>query len=557
MNVAELAATLGWDVDFETIAKYQSELNKAREATQKLEDDTKKLANAEKLAAELRGRGVGPGAGGDAARALALISPGAPGTKSADGGAADKAASGAMNWGRALEIANAGLGVAMKGYSIVTSAVGQLRGALDSAAAAAAHVNDIAARTGLSVEAVQELGFAASQSGADLDTLAAGMGKLANVTDAAKKGSKDAAASLRAVGVSASALRSGKLSLDGALANIADKFAAMPDGARKAALATDLFGGAGAKLIPLLNKGSAGIGELRSEAQRLGVVMSGETTAGLADLGDQQAKLGSQLDGIRNQVLSALVPLLSEMAAGLSEWLTENRETIVEVLTAVGTAIVYIVKGIGYAVRGIAAAVQWAIENWEILAAVLATALWPLTLIVAAVWAVVEAFPYVVDAAVATGEAISDAFSAAGRAITAAFRAVVRAFGAAWDAIKSAARSVASFFAAIGRAIESAFTSVINFFIDGINDAISLLNKAIALANKIPGVNLDTVGSVDRLGGDPRTAANAPGSGGTTINNNLAGITVNAAPGQSEQQVAVNVRREMAAVLREASTGVA
>ena len=56
MNVAELAATLGWNVDFETIAKYQGELNRAREATQKLEDDTKKLAEATEakiVAAEL------------------------------------------------------------------------------------------------------------------------------------------------------------------------------------------------------------------------------------------------------------------------------------------------------------------------------------------------------------------------------------------------------------------------------------------------------------------------------------------------------------------------
>ena len=376
MNVAELAATLGWDVDFDTIAKYQSELNKAREATQQLEADTKKLGEAEKLAGELRGRGI---TGADPARALALISPGVPGSPAAAAGAigADKAAGATRGWGRALEIANAGLGTAMKGYAIVSSVVGKVRGAFEAAAGEAAHYNDVAARLGIGVEAVQELGYAASQSGTDLDTLAAGMGKLANVTDAAKKGSKDAAASLRAVGVSAADLRSGKVSLDGALAGIADKFAAMPDGARKAALATDLFGGAGAKLIPLLNKGSAGIGALRSEAQRLGVVMSGETTQGLADLGDQQAKLGSQLAGIRNQVMAALLPMLTEMAAGLSAWLTENRETIVTVLTAIGEGIVYFVRGVAVIVRGIATAVEWVIDNWKPLAAVLAVVLWP------------------------------------------------------------------------------------------------------------------------------------------------------------------------------------
>lgn len=554
MNVAELAATLGWDVDFATIAKYQSELNKAREATQKLEDDTKKLANAEKLAAELRGRGI---TGPDPARALALISPGAPGARSADGGAADKAAGSSIKWGRALEVANAGLGVAMKGYAIVTSAAGRLRGVIDGATQSAERYNVTAARLGISVEAVQELGYAASQSDTDLDTLVAGLSKFADRADAAKKGGKDAAASLRAVGVSAADLRSGKLSLDGALGSIADKFAAMPDGAKKSALAVDLFGQSGRALIPLLNQGSKGVGALRAEAQELGIVMSGETTEGLAALGDQQSKLNDQLSGIKNQVIAALVPMLTELAAGLSAWLTENRETIVEVLTVVGKGIVYIIQGIGYAVRGIAAAVEWVIENWQLVVAVIASILWPLTLIVAGIMAVVYAFPYIVDAAEATAEAVSDAFSAAGRAIAAAFRAVVRAFGAAWDAIKSAARSVVSFFEAIGRAIKSAFATVVNFFIDGINDAIALLNKAIRLANKIPGVNIGTADSVERIGGNPRTAANAPGAGGTTVTNSIAGITVYAAPGQSEQQVAINVRREMATVLREAATGVA
>lgn len=553
MNIAELAATLGWDVDFETIARYQSELNRSREATKQLEADTKKLAAAESLAAEMRGRGIGPGGGGDPARALALISPGAPGA----GGAtvADRAAGSTRGWGRALEIANAGLGVALKGYTIVSSVVGQVSGAFKAAAAEAGHYNDAAARLGISVEAVQELGFAASQSGSDLDTLTGGLGKLADKVDAAKKGGKDAAASLRAVGVSASDLRSGKTSLDAALGEIADKFAAMPDGAKKSALAVDLFGGAGAKLIPLLNKGSKGIGELRAEAQRLGVVMSGDTAQGLADLGDQQAKLGDQLAGIRNQVIAALVPLLTELASGLSAWLTENRETIVEVLTVVGKGVVYILQGLGYLARGLATVVGWVIENWKPVAAALALAFWPLTLAALGIYAIIKAFPILVDGAEAAGEAIGDAFVAAAAAIVGAAKAIGRAFAAVWDAIKSLGRAIGGFFADVGRGIRSAFGAVVDWFTDRINDLLGVINKAIRLYNKIP--LAPDIPEVGMIGGGQKTAAIAPRGAGATVNNNIAGITVNAAPGQDEQQVAVNVRRELSAALREAATGVA
>lgn len=563
MNVAELAATLGWDVDFETIARYQGELNRAREATAKLEADTLKLAEAEALRAEILG---------DSNRALAMISPGAPGLPSAKGGAVDGAAGGAMKWGRALEIANAGLGVALKGWGILSSGLGKIRGAFDATATAAAHYNDTAAKLGIGVEAVQELGFAASQSGTDLNALSSGMGTLSNKVDAASKGSKDAAASLRAVGLSAREIRSGAVTLDSALGSIADKFATMPDGARKSALAVDLFGANGTKLIPLLNKGSKGIGELRAEAQRLGIVMGKDATDAAAALGDEQAKIGAQFAGIRNQVVAALLPMLSEMASRLSAWLEENREQIVEVLTVVGKGILYVAQAVAAVAQAIGVAVQWAIENWKLLAAVLATVMLPLTLVVASIMAIVYAFPYIIDAAEAVAEAVTDAFEAASDAIAGAFDAVGRAFTAVWNGIKSAARSVASFFEGIGRGILGAFDTAIDGIVSAVDFVIDKLNAAIRLANELPWVDIKTLDNVgkksapttgrqiyDMLAGpEPRTAATA-GRGGAVVNNNFSAINVtsNAA---DPQQVAVHVRtevgRELQRVMMEADLSI-
>lgn len=526
MNVAELAATLGWDVDFETIARYQSELNRARENTAKLEADTKKLAEAEQLRAELLG---------DSSRALAMISPGVPGLPSAKGGGVEGAAAGAMKWGRALEIANAGLGVALKGYTILSAAVGRVRGAFEATAAAAAHANDISARTGLSVEAVQELGYAAEQSGTSLDVLSGGMTTLSNKVDAANKGSKDAAASLRAVGLSARDIQSGAVTLDSALGSIADRFAAMPDGARKSALAVDLFGQNGTKLIPLLNKGSKGVGDLRAEAQRLGIVMGKDAVEGAAALGDAQAKIGAQLDGIRNQVITALLPMLSEMAEGLSAWLTENREEIVEVLTIVGKGLLYILQGIAAFARGVAVAVRWVIDNWKLVVTVLALALLPLTLIVAGIWAIVKAFPYVLAAGEAVGKGIAAAFRAAARAITAAFRAVGGAFEAVWNGIRTAAREIGSFFARVGRGIEGVFFSIVNSVIGAINFVIDKLDWAIRQANQLPGVDIKQIGKIDEVG-VKRTAMALPGK---AVTNNFAAINVTSNAADPKQVAAL------------------
>ena len=556
MNVAELASTLGWDVDFETIARYQSELNKARENTEKLEADTRKLAEAEQALAEMTRLGAGPvalenrarkelaverEAAKNAASALAMISPGDP---AGAAGAADKAGKAGLGWGRAMEIANASLGTAMKGYTILRSAVDRVRGAFDATAAAAAHANDMSAKTGLSVEAVQEYGYAASQAGSDVDTLGNGLKTLADKADAASKGGKDAARALHAVGLSGKDIKSGKVLPDEALGKIADHFAALPDGARKSALAVDLFGGAGVKLIPLLNKGSAGIAALRAEARDLGIVMSGDTTAAVADLGDAQSKLGDQLGGIRNQVMAALVPMLAEMAAGLSAWLTENRATIVEVLTYVGKGILYVAQAVGAIARAVAVAVGWMIDNWEVLAAVLAIVMWPLTMIAATIAGIIIAFPYVLAAAKAVGAGIVAAFTAAGSAIAKAFHAVVRAVGAAWDAIKSAGRAIGSFFADVGRGIADVFNTAVNGVISAINFVIDKLDWAITQANRLPGVDIGHIGQIAKVGGGGGKAT-AAAPGGATVNNSIGEINVTS-PAADPAQVAVHVRREVA-----------
>lgn len=559
MNVAELAATLGWEIDFDTIAKYQSQLNKARENTERLDEETRKLAQATKLVTELRG---------DQGKALAMISPGVPGAGGGASGEVDKAAAGTSRWARALEVANDGLGVALKGYHILASGVSKLQGLFTATADAAAHANDTAERLGISVEAVQELGYAASQSGSDIDTLAGGMGKLADKVDAAKKGGKDAAKSLRAAGLDVNDIRSGYESLDGALDVVADKFAAMPDGAKKSALAVDLFGGAGVKLIPFLNKGSAGIKELREEAHRLGIVMSGDTTKAVAGLGDEQGKLKDQLAGIRNQAIAALVPMLSTMVKSLQEWVAANRELLIEALTGALKGLIYVLQAVGVVLTHVVDVVGWFSRHAtaaKALLGALATAfiyfgvtaaaawvaaLWPVALVAAAVAGLILAWPYLVKAA-----------EAAGQAIVGAFRSIGRALDGIWRGIKSVFGAIGGFFASIAHGIKSVFQGAVNLVIDGINFVTSKLDWVIRQANKIPGVNIGTIGAIDHVGGGgPRTASVAPGRGGTTVNNSIGAINVTS-PAADPAQVAVHVRREVAdamnSMLLEADAGVA
>ncbi len=199
---------------------------------------------------------------------------------------------------------------------------------------------ETSAKLGITAEAVQELGYAAQQTGGDGEKLADGMGKMAKQADLARNGSKEAAAAFKLAGVDTRKLANGTLPLDAALEQVATKLAAMPDGYAKSNLAMKLFGKSGRDLIPLLNEGGKGIAKLRKEARDLGGVIDNETAASLEDFGDQQDKVKFALGGIRNEVVRALLPSLQKMVGAFLKWVKANRALLAQKLERVMRGVV-------------------------------------------------------------------------------------------------------------------------------------------------------------------------------------------------------------------------
>lgn len=129
------------------------------------------------------------------------------------------------------------------------------------------------------------------------------------------------------------------------LAGLADKFKSMPDGAQKTALATQLFGRSGAQLLPFLNKGSAGIAELTTQAGKMGLVLddvSGRifSEARVSTRNYQAATQGLMvqlgqnlvpvLDSVKNIFRSAMIPALQAVTG----FLINNRDGFLRVAEA-------------------------------------------------------------------------------------------------------------------------------------------------------------------------------------------------------------------------------
>lgn len=147
----------------------------------------------------------------------------------------------------------------------------------------------MAQRTGLSVEALSELRFAASQAGIDLETLENTVRRMQRSISDAGRGLSTATEALGDLGLTFSDLDG--LSPEAQFNLLADRVSRIDDATRKAAIAMTIFGRSGTQLLPLFAQGSAGIGALRAEARRLGLTMSGEDAKAAEDLEDALDRL--------------------------------------------------------------------------------------------------------------------------------------------------------------------------------------------------------------------------------------------------------------------------
>ena len=112
---------------------------------------------------------------------------------------------------------------------------------------------------GLAASELSSLQISARAAGVSSEELTGGVSKFASVLDEARNGSKEAAATLRALGIGQKELADGTLTTSDALKRAADTLSGYRDGFEKTALARDAFGRGGAKFIAFLNEGSAGL----------------------------------------------------------------------------------------------------------------------------------------------------------------------------------------------------------------------------------------------------------------------------------------------------------
>ncbi|MCC6425717.1 MAG: hypothetical protein IT435_02730 [Phycisphaerales bacterium] len=334
-------------------------------------------------------------------------------------GVSDKLSAGLKSAQKKLEAFGAGLrSIGTKMAGIGVAAITTLLGTAKAFSDTGDVLDKMSQRTGVSVEALSELGYAADLSGTDMETLENGLRVMQKSLVEAAKGSQGANEALGLLGLTVADLA--KLSPDEQFKLLADRISKVQDPALRASLAMELFGKAGTKLLPLMADGAAGINEMQEQARKLGLTVSTETARDAAELNDALGTLWKVLKQGAFTIGGALAPTIKDLTERITRvivtatnWVKANKETVVwalKVAAAVAVAGVAII-GLGYVVSGIGAALG-------IVAAVIGGIGTAFSLIGAAIGAILSPVGLAIAAIVALGGTLLVVTGAGGEALS-------------------------------------------------------------------------------------------------------------------------------------------
>ncbi|MCK4718804.1 MAG: hypothetical protein KAT70_09060 [Thermoplasmata archaeon] len=210
---------------------------------------------------------------------------------------------------------------------------------------ASEEVRQNAARLGMSVSAMQELGFAAGAAGQDMDVMVDAMSSLQErARDAALDPASDPAQQFRLLGVEARDASGELKSAEVLISEVADGLRGMKNQTDRVGAAMTLFGDVGRELLPILQDGAEGLDQLRQRARELGGGFSDAAIAAGAELSTAIGDLDMVVLSLKSRLATVLLPIITrstekviEFAVGFLE-LTENSHIVEAALGVLGAA---------------------------------------------------------------------------------------------------------------------------------------------------------------------------------------------------------------------------
>ena len=190
-------------------------------------------------------------------------------------------------------------------------------GMIKSVANTADELAKLSARTGVAVEDLSRLQYAANLSGVSSQAMTTSIERLSRSMADAATGTGKAAESFQQLGISVKNEDGTLKSQRDILEEIAERFAGMEDGARKSALAQEILGRSGTQLIPLLNGGAQGLRDMADESDRLGNTISTRTAKSAEEFNDNITRMTTAMGGLARTIAGPVIESLAKFTTAM------------------------------------------------------------------------------------------------------------------------------------------------------------------------------------------------------------------------------------------------
>ena len=187
-------------------------------------------------------------------------------------------------------------------------------------------IGKTAEKLGIDPEFLQKLRFAAEQTGVKVEALDMGLQRFIRRTAEAAKGTGEAKQALSDLGIELFDNKGQLRDVESVLFDVADAIANTTDSSERVRLAFKFFDSEGVALVATLQEGSAGLREFFKEAENLGIIISGKTTAKAEKAADAFNRIKKQINALVSGIIGAFLPALEAVSGKLSTVLADARD---------------------------------------------------------------------------------------------------------------------------------------------------------------------------------------------------------------------------------------
>lgn len=229
----------------------------------------------------------------------------------------DQAARAADTRARQIDRTFAKLRNSLLGVFSVAGGIAVVKSIVSNAIALGDELDKIRVKSDITGRAASELAHAFHMADLSTEDLTKSLKTQKQFLSEAATGGKEQLKTLRALGLEYSNLKG--LAVDQQFELIAERISQLKDVQDKTRASTDIFGKSGESLLPMFERGAAGIKAAREEAVLLGKSLSDEQIDALAAADDSIKRLTSSWEGFATSLVAKVAPGLTKVLDALNK----------------------------------------------------------------------------------------------------------------------------------------------------------------------------------------------------------------------------------------------